>query len=368
MIPQRVAAIYDPLYIPPKICHREKELQELQKILSDNNNNNLLIYGPSGIGKTVLSRYAVAALNKSESDFTPVFVNFCYKRFREIMYQINSSICDSAHLGLIPTGATLPELWNIFRRLRRSINNKLVIILDDVDENNQQIHRKILQESKELDITTIATAKVGYARKIRREYGTSLQPDFTLFLDLYSNTELMDITHQRVNLAFPSPVRPSIIRFLTDIVLEFDIGRPSTIIEILKRIYPISLRGVDILPLHIQEASSDIFTVHDEISMIDSLAQISLMTHLLLQKIARVFQKYLYEPYMSLNEIKKEYDLLYEELKVQTDSRELHESLKDLLRTGLLYQSHFEPDMFYIVVTPQKILEILDLTFDEKFE
>lgn len=284
------------------------------------------------------------------------------------MYQVNASICDNKVLYSIPINASVTELWNTFRRLRRGIENKVVIIMDDVDENNRNIHKKFLQESKELGITTIATAKTGYARQIRKEQEFRSQLDSSIFLDLYSENELMDITYQRVTIAFPSFIRPSIIRFLTDIVLEFDIGKPSTIIEILKRIYPVSVGGADILPIHIQEASSNIFTVQDEVTIIDSLTQTSLMTHLLFQKIARVFQKYLYEPYISLNEIKKEYNLLYEELKVDINLDELIESIDDLLRTGLIYQSHFDADLFYIIVPPKKITEILDLTLDGKYD
>nr|MDO8082290.1 AAA family ATPase [Candidatus Freyarchaeota archaeon] len=369
MITPKADAIFDPLYIPPKLYHREKELNELLKLIADNKTSNLLLYGPSGIGKTLLARYALVTFPQNmEAEVTPIFVNFCYKSFREIMYQVNASICNNKLLDSIPISASITELWNTFRRLRRGIENKVVIILDDVDENNHNIHKKFLQESKELGITTIATAQTGYARKIRKEHEPRSQLDNAIFLDLYSENELMDITYQRVTTAFPSFIRPSTMRFLTDIVLEFDIGRPSTIIEILKRIYPISVGGADILPIHIQEASSNIFTVQDELSIIDSLTQTSLMTHLLFQKIARVFQKYLYEPYISLNEIKKEYSLLYEELKVDINQDELVESIDDLLRTGLIFQSHFDPELFYIIVPPKKIIEILDLTFDGKYD
>ncbi|GEM_PF-1896328 len=360
-------ALYDPFYVPPKLCHREKELKELLQLIAENKTVNLLIYGPSGIGKTVLARYTLETLPQSmAAEVTPVFVNFCYKSFREIMYQINATICGNKQLDLLPVSASVTEQWNIFRRLRKTIENRVIIILDDVDENNQNIHRKFLQESKELGVTTIATAKIGYARKIRRERKTRSLLDTGIFLDLYSEKELMDITFQRVTIAFPSLLRKSIIRFLTDIVLEFDIGRPSTVIEILKRIHPISVSGADILPLHIREASSHIFTVQDEIAIIDSLTQTSLITHLLFQKIVKLFQKYSYEPYISLNEIRKEYSLLYEELQDSINPGELLESVEDLLRTGLLYQSHFDPELFYIVVPPRKIIEVLDLIFGEK--
>ena len=367
MVTQKADAIFDPLYIPPKLYHRERELSELLKLIADNKTSNLLLYGPSGIGKTLLARYALLKFPQNmEPQVTPIFVNFYYKTFREIMYQVNASICNDKLLDSIPISASVTELWNTFRRLRRGIENKLVIILDDVDLNNRNIHKKFIQESKELGLTTIATAQTGYARRIRKEHDPGSQIDNTIFLDLYSENELMDITYQRVTTAFPSFIRPSTMRFLTDIVLEFDIGRPSTIIEILKRIYPISVGGADILPIHIQEASSNIFTVQDELSIIDTLTRSSLMTHLLFQKIARIFQKYLYEPYISLNEIKKEYSLLYEELRVDINTDELVESIDDLLRTGLIFQSHFDPELFYIILPPKKLIEILDLTFEEK--
>lgn len=369
MVSSRAEAIFDPLFIPPKLCHREKELNELLGLIADNETNNLLLYGPSGIGKTVLARFAVETFsNITESEVTPIFVNLCYKSYRELMYQLNACISDNKQLGLIPVGASVAELWNLFRRLRKSIENKVIIILDDVDEVNENIHKKFLRESRELGITTIATAQMGYARKIRKEHKTCSQLDTTIFLDLYSETELMDITYQRVTIAFPSFVRPSVMRFLTDVVLEFDIGRPSTVIEILKRIYPISLGGGDILPINIQEASSNIFTVQDEIAMIDSVTQTSLITRLLFHKIAREFQKYCHEPYISLNEIMKEYSLLYEELKADFNPDESIESIDDLLRTGLLYQSHFDRDLFYVIVPPEKIIEVLDLTFDGKYD
>ncbi|MEM2145208.1 MAG: AAA family ATPase [Candidatus Jordarchaeaceae archaeon] len=367
MITPIADAIFDPFYIPPKVYHRERELNQLQKLIADNKTSNLLLYGPSGIGKTLLARYALLKFpQNTRVEIIPIFVNFCYKSFNEIMYQVNTSLCSNKILDSIPISASVTELWNTFRRLKRGVEKKVVIILDDVDANNHNIHKKFIQESKELGITTIATAQTGYARKIRKEHEFGLQIDNAIFLDLYSENELMDITYQRVTAAFPSFIRPSTIRFLTDIVLEFDIGRPSTIIEILKRIYPISLAGADILPIHIQEASSNIFTVQDELSLIDSLTRTNLITHLLFQKIARIFQKYLYEPYISLNEIKREYSLLYEELNVDVNQDELVESIDDLLRTGLIFQSHFDPELFYIIIPPKKLIEILELTLEEK--
>ncbi len=373
-------ALYDPDYVPPKLLHRTKELSNLLNIFNssldfdDQFNINAYIYGIRGIGKSVFSKYFINLLKaKNGENFNRIYLNLATKSPIEnlrLLVELYSQRISSKFTYL----KNSQKLWSYFHFLRTKSDIPLILILDNMDYLNQSLVEKFIRYSKDLKISTIVTSRIPLKKYKKKSKLIANSMDFPLKLDMYSSSALFDILSQRISLAFPTDLDPTLSQYIVDIVTHFDHYRPSTCIHILKTIYQHMLDGIDITHELIMDASIHLleFPFQDDL---DSLlrfddSKIEFFYLPLLEKLA-IFFKGAENVYIRYNELFRLYKMTCDELMQPYNPSQFQQFVERLIFDGFLYSSNIQStiaeNIYFIVINPQRILEYLDIKYSNQF-
>ncbi len=346
------AAIFDPLFIPPELLHRERELKAAETFVENGISSqyplHIVVSGIRGIGKTVFANFLAEKIRKEHS-FPKVFINMRDPEGRAFLNKVVYG--KKVHFS---------EGNSLFNCVDR--NSFLILVLDDVDPYSNMFCR-FLKKSRERNIIVIASGdSKSLLRKNRRGFCSYL--DFVLKLGIYTPNQLFDITLQRVKLAFPIEVNVEVVRYITDLVCEFDINRPSVSIEILRRLYPLVISGKEVTVEVVRKCSHDLLWVlNDDLVVLDALRCMRIESILLLEKIASHLARRVRKAYLSIREIRELYYLLCEEMEDEAAKYLFSECLDELINSGVLLRSSFNEKYFYLAIPPRFLLNLIDAIF-----
>jgi len=348
------AAIFDPFFIPPKLLHREKELRTVETFVEDGICNqyplHIVVTGIHGIGKTVFVNYLAEQI-KNKYGFSKIFVNMRDPESRDFLNKIacEDSLCFRES-----------EVKCVANEARRS--SFLIVVLDDVNPYSDLFCR-FLRKGKERNIIVLASSNSNNLL-IKRGFDFYSHLDFVLKLGIYTPNQLFDITLQRVKLAFPRKVDVEVIRYITDLVCEFDINRPGISIEILRRLYPLVVSGAEITIEDVRKCSHDLLWIlNDDLMVLDALRDMRIESILLLEKIALHLLRRPKRAYLSLREINELYYLLCDEIGDDVARYLFNECLEELTSSDVLFRSSFNKKYFYLAIPPKFLLDLIDTIF-----
>lgn len=193
--------VFDDDHLPRTLSHRDAQihafLDRVQLGARDDRDGDLLVSGPSGVGKTALARYSLTRYERSAG------IPFAHVK---TMGKSDGDILRSAirqHPGADPVFANTPT-DELPRRLEQAVIDQFVIILDEADDLAE---RDVLHDLLEIDGVTIVpichdpdTWLSRAAADVRGRFHTHMA------LDRYSVDELADILDERARIGLPDGV------------------------------------------------------------------------------------------------------------------------------------------------------------------
>jgi len=202
-------------FTPESIPHRNEEINNLALILAPSLKNgrpsNVFIYGMTGTGKTLVSRYVVNELEKMSkqgpNNVKIIYINCKMKKIADTEYRLIAELARTLGQEVPVTGLPTEQVYRTFFTAIDSKNQIVVIILDEIDTLIQKMGDEFLynftrinQELKKAKVSIIGiTNDLQFIDTLDPRVKSSLSEEEILFPP-YNALELQDILKQRVEL------------------------------------------------------------------------------------------------------------------------------------------------------------------------
>lgn len=215
-------------YTPNDIPHRDEQIKQIAGILAPclrmEKPSNLFIYGKTGSGKTVVTKYVTEQIIKASKEknipLKIFYLNCKMKRVADTEYRIVSQLAKAFGEEVPATGLPTDEVYRLFLEAIDKEKQLLILILDEIDQLVKKAGDEILynltrlsSELKNVEISIIGISNdLLFTENIDPRVKSSLSEEELVFPP-YNALQLQDILRTRANLAF----RPNV---LADGVIE----------------------------------------------------------------------------------------------------------------------------------------------------
>ncbi|MCK5107168.1 MAG: AAA family ATPase [Nanoarchaeota archaeon] len=192
-----IALDYD--YMPKLIKGRGEEQRKIALAIKPLDQNrtggNLVLFGDSGVGKTVICKHMLRIVEEEADDILPIYVN-CWKK--NTSYKIFVDVCEQLGYRLTHNKKT-DELFEVIKRL---VNKKSVVfVFDEIDKSEDLgFLYSILEEIYRKSILMI-TNEAGWHSGLDQRIKSRLMAGMVEF-NYYNSKETEDILNYRKDYAF----------------------------------------------------------------------------------------------------------------------------------------------------------------------
>ena len=192
-----VALEYD--YMPKEVPYRESEqhyvAECIKPLFVGRTGRNLMIHGPSGVGKTLAVKSILAELQEESDEIIPLFVNCWQKR---TSYKIMIDLCEQLDYKFIHNKNT-EELFDVVKRI---VNKKsAVFVFDEIDRaEDSDFLYYILEQIYRKTILLISNFE-SWAMNLDMRIKSRLNLD-SLEFKKYKRDEILGIIRRRIESAF----------------------------------------------------------------------------------------------------------------------------------------------------------------------
>ncbi len=356
--------LFDPYYVPEQILFRDREMDTIQRLYRDSYEDeygvNCLVHGIAGVGRTVFSRYFLTKIVPREFDAHTVYVDAKYKDVLEIVSELADKIRSVTNQP-ITVAFDLDVLWMQFKRAATHAPKRTVFVIDNIDEANEDIYLKLARLSKEINASTIGVLNSHDYRLLTRAPQMQMSCDFEVPLDTYTQSQLYAIVRQRVEDTFPLGLPEDVVRYITDLVCEFDASRPKTSIEALKALWPMASSGQEIDSDTVRAATSRItsaFLDQDYFETVQTVGLNNFTTLLVLEALTEHLIHYKNETYVDRRLLEDLVEVKCEELGVRSMTREeIENSIQSLIFQSIVFESGYSKDLLYVIAPPEVLCD-----------
>ncbi len=353
--------LFDPYYVPDKLLHRERELEALDGVYRDSFEGaygvNCLVHGITGVGMTVFSRFFLTKIVPQKFDAFTVYVDAQSKDVIEIVSDLNDKI-HTLTSNPITVAFDLDVLWMQFKRMASAAPKRTVFVIDNINEANEEVYSKLARLSKEINASTIGVLNSHDYRLLTKGSATQMAYDFEIPLDTYTQPQLYEIVRMRVEDTFPLGLSDEVVRYITDLVCEFDASKPKTTVEALKALWPLASTGKEIDSDAVRSATSKITSPgsdQDYMEVLETVSMNDFMTLLVLEAMTEHLMRYKTETYVDRQTLNELIQIKCEELGIRYLMDDIDKSLQTLIFQSIVFESGYSRNLLY-VITPPEIL------------
>lgn len=208
-------------FTPENIPHRNEQVDNLASILAPSlrggRPSNVFIYGMTGTGKTLVSRFVGVELEKTSNKTTKpvkvIYINCKMKKVADTEYRLLAELSRLLGQEVPITGLPTERIYSIFFNLLESREWSVIIILDEIDSLIKKVgddflynFTRINQDLKKAKVSIIGiTNDLHFIDILDPRVKSSLGEEEILFPP-YNAPELRDILKQRSSLGFQGGV------------------------------------------------------------------------------------------------------------------------------------------------------------------
>ncbi len=206
-------------FTPITIPHREREIETLGRILAPalkgGKPSNVFIYGKTGTGKTLISKYVTDELEKAAKatgkKLKTVYINCKLRHSADTEYRLLAYIIKELGGNVPFTGLPTDKIFSTFYEFVEREEQCLVLIIDEIDSLIKKTGDGVLysltrmnQDLKKSKVCIIGiTNDLSFIETLDPRVRSSLNEEEIVFPP-YNAFQLQEILRQRANIAFPT--------------------------------------------------------------------------------------------------------------------------------------------------------------------
>ena len=202
-------------YIPTNLPHRDEHIQRLAGILApalhQSKISNVFVYGKTGTGKTIVTRFVLDKLQKKAEEIgAPVKITYINCRMAGTNYRVLAEICRAIGVDVPFTGIAVGELLDRFSNGISVDRTALLVVLDEIDalikhNADDSLLYELTRINENLKASWISVVGISndlhFKEFLDPRVLSSLSEEEVVFRP-YLADELFDILMERAKLAF----------------------------------------------------------------------------------------------------------------------------------------------------------------------
>jgi len=185
-------------FVPSEVVHRDGEVNHLSSVLDPvtrgERADTAVVTGPSGAGKTCLTRFVASKLREATLDVETVYVNCWrnYTRYRAL-YRVLEHVGRTVdvHRQSTPTDELLDRI--------RSVDQQAVVVLDEADQLEDPGIVYDLHDLPQYAVVVVANREQDLYAPDGRRLRSRLQASEHVRMDRYGTDQLVAILQARVD-------------------------------------------------------------------------------------------------------------------------------------------------------------------------
>jgi cell division control protein 6 len=241
-------------YIPVETPHRDEQMKTLASILAPTlrgaKSSNVFIYGKTGTGKTVITKYVTAELNKMNDKIKIIYINCKMKRVSDTEYRLLAELAREMGKEIPATGLPTVQVYKTFLDCLDKEKTNIILILDEIDALVKKIGDSILynftrinQNLQHSKVSIIGISNdTSFTDNLDARVRSTLSEEEIIFPP-YNASQLQDILKQRAALAFhKSIVEPGVVQKCSALAAQ-EHGDARRALDLLRMASEIAERG-----------------------------------------------------------------------------------------------------------------------------
>ncbi|HUO41417.1 MAG TPA: orc1/cdc6 family replication initiation protein [Methylomirabilota bacterium] len=202
-------------YIPSHLPHRDEHIQRLAGILAPALHqakiSNVFVYGKTGTGKTIVTKFVLDKLQKKAEELgAAVKISYINCRMAGTNYRVLAEICRAIGVDVPFTGIAVGELLDRFSNGMSAGRTALLVVLDEIDalikhSADDSLLYELTRINENLNASWISVVGISndlhFKEFLDPRVLSSLSEEEVVFRP-YLADELFDILLERTKLAF----------------------------------------------------------------------------------------------------------------------------------------------------------------------